>query len=295
MKSWTLLFVLYTLNALDLFGRQANDSVGNKVTTRANRINIIVSSRLKKVDPAPISFQVQAWLVRFFHKRKTFVIIAGSSDEMIAKAEKILIKHNAMIANIWFDSHGHYARRHALFEIGKDEFNARSIQDSLLVAPLRKLSIYCDTLTKAAIGSCYGGSTFSAPAIEQFPESNMKGDSLMIHLSSILKDATVFGSESWVMTGPGIFGSRSALSGYPLRKKFRDPFFEPAWQRLGMWNRYDGTTKTFRRIHAISLSGSGNIVESEKGYLQHNANIRKQQKQLKRLKNGNYNLAYLYQ
>jgi hypothetical protein len=122
----------------------------------------------------------------------------------------------------------------------------------------------------------------------------MNGDSLMIHLSGILNNATVFGSESWVMTGFGIFGSRSALSGYPMRKKFKDQFFEPVWQRLGMWNRYDGQSKTFCQIHSLNLSGDGSIRESEKGYLQKRSNIKKQQKHMKRLKGGNYNLAYLY-
>lgn len=200
-----------------------------------------------------------------------------------------------MIGNIWFDSHGHYARRHALFEIGADEFNAVNIHDSMHVRWLQVLGAYCDENTKAGIGSCYGGATYSLPAIENIPGNRMNGDSLMMGLSGILNKAIIYGSESWVMSGPGIFWSPYALSGYPLRRKFKDKIFEPVWERLGVWNCYYGGKKIFIRVPTVSLDKRAAIHEQPSEYLSFSKRRKRQQEHLGNLKSGRLNLASLYQ
>ena len=87
------------------------------------RLNFVVSSKQKKFDMAPFSFQLQAKLMRLFHKKELFVIIARSSEDAVNKITAILKSKNAMIGSLWFDSHGHWQRRRSLFEIGEEEFN----------------------------------------------------------------------------------------------------------------------------------------------------------------------------
>ena len=165
--------------------------------------------------------------MRLFHKKELYVIVARSSEEAADIIASILRKKNAMIGNLWFDSHGHWQRRRSLFEIGHEEFNYLTIRDSAATLHLQKLAGYCDTLTKIGIGSCYGGATFTLSAIEDFPEQRMNGDSLMIGLSKLFNRATVYACESFVLTGPGIMNAGYAFCGSPWRKKFRDPIMLP--------------------------------------------------------------------
>jgi hypothetical protein len=274
--------------------KNTSDSILQNANSKL-RLNFLVSPKLKKFDAAPFSFQLQAKLMQFFHKRKMYVIVAASSEDMADQVLNILEKRNAMIGNIWFDSHGHFTRRRSLFEIGADEFNYKTIQDSLSNCYLKKLAAYCDTNTNAGIGSCYGGATYSLPAVEEFPEQRMNGDSLIIGLSKLLNNATVFGSESFVMTGPGILNASYAFSGNPGRKKFRDPVYEPVWEKLGEWNCYSGGKKQFERPVTVTLNQDGRISFKKKNYLQFEKNREKWVKKLNRLKRGNYNLASLYQ
>jgi len=259
------------------------------------RLNFLVSPRLDHFDAAPVSFQVQARLMQFFHKKKMYVIIARSSEDMASQIIAILEIRKAMIGNIWFDSHGHFTRRRSLFEIGNDEFNYKSIRDSCFTIHLKKLSLYCDTNTNAGIGSCYGGATYSLPAVEEFPEQRMNGDSLMIGLSEVLNNASVYGSESFVMTGPGILNASYAFSGNPGRKKFKDPVYEPVWKKLGEWNCYSGKEKKFTETVTVSLNQDGRISFKHKNYLEFEKNREKWVKKLSRLKRGNFNIATLYQ
>ena len=259
------------------------------------RLNFLVSPKQKKVDPAPLSFQIQAKLMRLFHKKELYVIIAGSSADMTGQIISILKKRNAMIGTIWFDSHGHFNRRRSLFEIGEDEYNWKSVRDSSYTRYLKKLGDYCDTNTRAGIGSCYGGATYSLPAIEEFPESRMNGDSLMIGLSELLNNATVYASESFVMTRPGILNASYGFFGNPAKKKFRDIIYGPVWEKLGEWNCYSGNKKQFETPVTVSLRPNGSIHCKPKKFLAYAKNKKKLNEKMVRLKKGNYNLAYLYQ
>jgi hypothetical protein len=182
-----------------------------------------------------------------------------------------------------------------LFEIGKEEFNYESIRDSSFTVYLKKLAVFCDSETRIGIGSCYGGSTRILPAVENFPGQRMNGDSLMIGVSHLLNNATVYACESFVLTPPGIFTDSYKLSGSPGRKKFEDSLYLPIWETLGEWNCYKGYTREFFRVNTVSLSFDGSIYCKKKNYLASGRHRRKQQRKLMKLKRGNYNLGYLYQ
>jgi hypothetical protein len=218
-----------------------------------------------------------------------------SSAEIAKRVTKVLVENNAMIGNIWFDSHGHFSRRRSLFDIGKDEFNAQTIKDSIHTVSLRSISTYCDTNTNVAIGSCYGGATYTLPAIENFPEQRMNGDALMIYLGRILNKAKVYGSESFVMTGPGIFTAMYKLAGYPRRKKFKDPIYKPVWDHLGIWNCYNGNSGMFYQVTTVTINHHGNIYCKPTGYITIGKNKKRVEKRLAKFKRGNYNIASLYQ
>jgi len=271
------------------------NTVAFTADTNRLRLNFLVSSKQKKFDAAPFSFQVQAKFTQLFNKKRMYVIIARSSEDMVKQIRSILEKRKAMIGNIWFDSHGHFTRRRSLFEIGSEEFNCHSIRDTCFTAQFKKLGAYCDTNTNVSIGSCYGGATYTLPAVEEFPAQRMNGDSLMIGLSELLNNSTVYGSESFVLTGPGILSSSYALAGNPLRKKFKDQVYAPVWEKLGEWNCYSGKEKRFEEPVTVTLHPNGSIATKKINYLALEKNKNKWLKKMQQLKSGNYNLAFLYQ
>jgi hypothetical protein len=281
----------------------AQNAPGNSAQP-LRRLNFIVSPKQKHFDGAAFSFQLQALLtqvrleavlVRKLRKKGFFVITTGSSEEMAKKITRILNRKNAMIGNIWFDSHGHFQRRRSLFEIGEEEFNSHVIHDSVFTVHLKKLAMYCDTNTNVGIGSCYGGATYTLPAVETFPAQRMNGDSLMIGVSKLLSNATVYACESFVMTGVGIMNAGYALAGIPKRKKFRDPIYAPVWEKLGEWNCYSGKKGKFEEPVTVSLNQDGSIYVKGKNYLAFEKNKKKLSKKLQLFKRGNYNIGYFYQ
>lgn len=259
------------------------------------RLNFIVSSKQKKFDQAAFSFQFQVLWMYKYHRGDYYVILPGSSKEMAKKITRILRRENAMIGNIWFDSHGHFQRRRSLFEIGEEEFNYLTIRDSIFTIHLKKLTAYCDTNTNVGIGSCYGGATYALPAVENFPEQPMNGDSLMIGTSRLFNNATVYACESFVMTGIGIMNAGYAFAGMPGRKKFKDPVYKPVWEKLGEWNCYSGKKGAFEKPVTVCLHHDGRISYKQRNYLSFPKNRQKLEKRLKKFKRGNYNLAHLYQ
>lgn len=258
------------------------------------RLNFIVSPRMKKIDPSFLSFQMQIRLMRIFHGKKLYLITASSSADAVKKIKSIIGKENGMIGNLWFDSHGKYASRKSLFSIGKEDFTYAAINDSLATHHLKELSAYCDTTTQVGIGSCYGGATFTLPAIEDFPAQRMNGDSLMIGLSRLLGNATVYACESFVMTGPGLLNVNYSLCGTPARKKYKDPLYRPVWERAGEWNRYSGKSRSFGEPVSVTLRHDGTIGVKDQRYLQIKKNKEKLNRNLKKFRSGNYNIALLY-
>ena len=227
-----------------------------------NQLNFFIVSKRKngKLDLAT-RFNVLRTKVKSFLRPKKFVsIVAKDAAAMSAKVEYRLKKYNARIGTLWFDSHGMYKKGYSLFFIGKDEYSYKTLQDIGTIAPLKELSAYTDEGTKVIIGSCYGGATYSRPSIDYKDTTRMNGDSLMIGLGKIFYRAFIYGSESWVMTKPGLFLKKAAVAGYPGRKLFRDYCYQPAWENVGQWNQYNASTKSFQRINPIAMDMYGNIV-----------------------------------
>lgn len=263
--------------------------------TSKKRLNFYISVRTKKIDPSAISAQLQAKWQYLFRKKEFYCMFVESPEEMTRRIKKVLIERNALIGNIWFDSHGHFSRRKALFEIGNSEFNAETIKDTNHTASLRELAAYCDDNTVVAIGSCYGGATYTLPAVENFSEKPMNGDTLMIYLGRLLGNVTVYGSESFVMMKPGMFYSSYSMAGNPGRKKFRDPIYQPVWEQVGNWNCYNGKTGQFYRVNTVSIRRNGTIYTKGENYLNLANKKEKTIKKITSFKKGNYNIAYLYQ
>jgi len=153
-----------------------------------------------------------------------------------------------------------------LFTVGNDEFNYRNIQDVDFISPLSALAAYCDSNTRIGIGSCYGGATYSKPAIVGSQAHRMNGDLLMKGMGAIFSRSTIYACESWVMTKPGLFKQKFAMAGFPLRKKFKDVSFEPVWNRLGMWNSYQFATNEIMAVNCVTLTKYGNIVTRPNSY-----------------------------
>jgi len=258
-----------------------------------NRINFFISVKTEKFDIAMAGSQWQANFKSLFHKN-FYCLIVHSPEEMVRKIIGVLNEKKALIGSIWFDSHGYFSRRHSSFQIGETEFSHETLKDSIHALPFVKISAYTDSNTRVGIGSCYGGATYSLPAVENFGQERMNGDSLMISVGRLLNGAVVYGSESFVMSVPGMFGGGYRLAGGPPNKHFVDPVYKPVWENLGKWNCYDERSDSFFRVNTISLDGNGNIKTKEQSYLSFEKNKKKQLKKLAGLKIGNYDIASFF-
>ena len=273
----------------------AGDPADSTALSTQKRINILVSCRMKILDGAPLSFQLQAKWHSMFNKKKMRVIIVGSANELVEKLDKIMAKENAMIGNLWFDSHGHMGRRVSSFEIGEDEVNYMTIRENNIRLAIARIGAYCDSNTNIGVGSCYSASTIILPPVDKFPEQRMNGDSLMISVSELMNNATVYGSEAWVMTNPGVFNNGYALAGSPHNNRFRDPIFLPIWKKLGQWKSYSAKTGDFNNVRTLSLDNTGNIIPSYMSFLAIRSNQKNQMRNISRLKEGNFIVKYFYE
>jgi len=216
-----------------------------------------------------------------------YTVVAKSADSAATRIEKIIREEgNKKIGNIWIDSHGHYCNGYSSFTIGNDEFNAKNIGDSFHTRALQQIALYCDEHTQIAIGSCYGGATFTFPGSRNVPAQRMNGDSLMIGMGKIFSRSYIYGCESWVMAKPGIFHNRYALAGYPLNKKFNDVGFKPVWERLGEWHRYQNESGTFENVNTLGLNKYGEISSLETDYQELHGKKKKIERKLSNLKPG---------
>jgi hypothetical protein len=246
---------------------QANASLNEpereaRAISQQKKLNFfIVSKRHKgKIDPASRFNIFRTKLKSLFRRKKFVAIVAKNAQEASAKVQLRLNKFNAKIGTIWFDSHGMYKKGYSLFFIGTDEYNYKTLNDSLLVQPLKKLSVYSDQDTRVIVGSCYGGATYRRTSIDYKDTTRMNGDSLMIALGHVFNQSCIYGCESWVMTKPGLFLKRAAVAGYPGRKLFRDICYQPAWENMGKWNEYNATTNHFSRVNPVALDMYGNAL-----------------------------------
>ncbi len=226
-------------------------------------INFFIISKRKKgkLDPAT-RFNVLRTKVRSLFRPKNFVaIVAADAEQASAKILHRLKKYNASIGTVWFDSHGAYKRGYSLFYVGHDEINFRNINDGSIAKAFKNLTAYTTDDTKMVIGSCYGGATYQRSSIDYRDTTRMNGDSLMMALGNFFPKARIYGSESWVMTKPGIFNEKkAAVAGFPKRKLYRDVCYRPAWENIGKWNEYNAGTKTFTHVNSVALDSYGNLA-----------------------------------
>jgi hypothetical protein len=218
-------------------------------------------------------------------RHKFIVIVVRSSEEVKTKMIDYLQKKNAMIGSLWFDTHGRYANGYSSIILGKDEFSYKTIHDTTNIKHIKALAPYCDEFTKVALGSCYGGATFEKPSHAGIPATRMNGDSLIIGMANILPGATIYGTEGWVMTKPGIFRKHSyALAGYPLQKRFKDEVYRPVWKNMGIWHSYNTCTQNFETVNTLSLTRMGSIHIKEMSYLGKEKSQKRLAKNLKKLR-----------
>jgi hypothetical protein len=214
-------------------------------------------------------------------KQELVVIVAGSSREAADQIIQHLEKKDALIGNLWFDSHGRYYNGYSSFILGDDEFSYKTIRDSASTHHMKRLAAYVDNHTRVAIGSCYSGATYNKPATDSTESTRMNGDSLLIGMASILHGATIYGAEGWVMTKPGVFRKHSyALSGYPIQKKFLDQVYLPVWENLGKWNSYNALSGNFENVNSLALTRNGSIHIKSVSYLQKRKYTRRQAKNI---------------
>ena len=238
------------------------------IEARINKVNFFIISKREKGR-----FDVPTWyniirtkLKSIFHGKDFMPIVAKNGNDMCAQIEKKLSKRNAIIGTIWFDSHGKFGKGYSLFTIGEDEYNYRSIKDSSMAAHFVKLAPYISPESKIVIGSCYGGATFRRLTNGYKDTAQMKGDSLMIYIGTLLKNGVVYGSESWVMSRPGLFLKQLSLYGNPGRKRFHDSYYKPAWESVGKWNKYVVAGSDFKPANVISLTSNGKLIEFQKPF-----------------------------
>lgn len=267
-------------------GLEAQDDASGIHTKQS--LNIIIASRIRTFDFASISFQAQAGIQKIFHRRRLFLVYVDSIEEAAARIQKLMASKKGRIKNLWFDSHGHFARRVALFEVGKDEVNYRTIYEDHIRKSLEQIGNYCDSTTIISLGSCYSGATFTQPALDSFPQQRMNGDSLMKSISELMGHATVYASASWVMTKAFVFGNSYALAGGPSAKKFHDPLLIPAWETLGQWTAYHASNQTWTPISTVAMDGKGNIHIMPKQFLDKPSSVQRQQRVINNLTPGNY-------
>jgi hypothetical protein len=249
----------------------------------------IISKRKKgKLDLATRFNVFRTKLKGFFRPKRFVSVVAKDADYMSTRVQHHLKKQNARIGTIWFDSHGMYKKGYSLFFIGQDEYSYKTLNDHSTIAPLQQLSPYTDEGTKVIIGSCYGGATYSRPSIDYKDTTRMNGDSLMISLGKIFHRAFIYGSESWVMTKPGLFLKKAAVGGYPGRKLFRDFCYQPAWENVGKWNQYNASSDSFQRVNPIAMDIYGNIVVRGESYSEEKNKHTDIAKKLRTLESGLY-------
>ncbi|MFN8252839.1 MAG: hypothetical protein U0V75_13300 [Ferruginibacter sp.] len=249
-----------------------------KRDTMQRSMNIYVVSKSEKFEFLPYTVQVRATIKSLFRHKRMRVIIAGKSSTAFSKIEKLLKKHDAVIGNLWFDSHGLYKNGFSSFSIGQDNFSYKNINDTVHTAALHRIAAFTDENTQIGIGSCYGGATFTHPGSAAVKSGPMKGDSLMMGMAQIFYGSTIYASGGWVMMKPGIFSDKFGFAGYPLGKKYRTAYWKPVWDHLGEWYSYNATENIMRTVNTVALNNVGEIKIRSRNYLSLNKAIKKQSK-----------------
>jgi len=265
----TIIFLFSCLSICHTGFSQFQNNIGewtadNEISSPRQKrtLNFFIISKPKKgkIDLASRFNILRGKLKGFFRKKKFVAIVARDAAHASTKMQRKLRKYDGRIGTLWFDSHGMYKKGYSLFFIGHDEVNSHTLEDTTIGEPLQQLAKFSDKETKIVIGSCYGGATYCRFSIDYRDTTRMNGDSLMIGLGNIFNQSNIYGSESWVMTKPGLFLKRAAVAGHPRRKLFRDICYQPAWENMGKWNEYNTTTNRFVSINPVTMDMYGNLM-----------------------------------
>jgi hypothetical protein len=293
----TILLLFSCILAGNIVFCQLQDNVslseqGNEASTTSQKKKLnffVVSKRHKgKLDPASRFNVFRSKLKSLFRRKKFVAIVASNAQHASDKIQYRLKKYNSRIGTIWFDSHGMYKKGYSLFFIGTDEYNYKTLKDSLAIQPLKQLSVFSNPETRIIIGSCYGGATYQRASVDYKDTTRMYGDSLMIALAHVFNQSTVYACESWVMSKPGLFLKRAAVAGCPGRKLFRDVCYQPAWENMGRWNEYNAATNSFNPINPVTLDMYGNAIVRTLSYTDKEAVKKNIARNLKKLEEGLY-------
>ena len=257
--------ILTWLGLILYFSLAAGTSPRNDAPKRLN-IFVISKERHKKIDLTTEYVKLRAGISAVHAPDKFILIIAGSSKEAAEKIERRLHRKKRMIANLWFDSHGHYGDRMASFSVGNNKFYYKNIYDSATTQDLYRIAKFCDKHTKIGLGACYAGADYDFPATGSSAAIKMNGDSLLRGLGKIFNSSTIYASQSWVMAKPGMFTRKYGFAGYPIQKKFLDEVYQPVWERLGMWTAYSPITQNLEYIPTVSINRWGDIKVLEQNY-----------------------------
>ena len=258
------------------------------------RINIVLSNKAVRLDPALLSTHIQAWWNQLFHRKKMHVLVVKTIEEAVERIDRLMEKENAVIDNIWFDSHGHMGRRLAVLEIGDVELNYETIREPWFKEKISSIGKYCDSNSKVVLGSCYSGAEYMSGGIDSFPARKMNGDLLMTGAGALFNKATIYAAVSWITTKPGFFNGRYASAGHPWARKFKDPRLRPAWDSLGVWKTYT-EKEGIRLCNTVVMDHNAGIRVKEKAFLDIPKYRKKQQKLIRKLKEGNFPDKYFYQ
>ncbi len=234
---------------------------GTEIATKKKILNLfIIAKRKKGKFDLGTRYNIFRTRVKAIFKPGEFVsLVTPDAGTAVKKILKQVKKRNATIQTLWFDSHGMYIKGHSLFMLGKDEVSYKTISDSAISEALHKIAAFTDSNSKIIIGSCYGGATYHRLSVDYKEKTRMNGDSLMIALGSIFAKAKIYGSESWVMTKPGLFEKKCSVAGFPGRKLFLDICYQPAWENVGKWNEYNPAAGTFKQVNPVILDKNGSM------------------------------------
>ncbi len=179
--------LITTIAFLTIFNSVGQNLMENPLqeNNKEKRLNIYVISKNNKFELLPFTVTVRAFVKSIFSRKRMRVIVASKSELAAAKIEKLLKKENAIIGNLWFDSHDLYVQGFSSFSIGTDNFNFKNIDDTSHNFHLRKIALFVDEKTKVGIGSCYGGATFTHPGSALVQSGPMNGDLLMKGMGKI--------------------------------------------------------------------------------------------------------------
>jgi len=297
MKQAATILVFCLLSTTGDIYSQYNDSIipeeptpATTVTEKKKKLNFFVISKRKKgaLDLASRFNVFRAKLKSLFRQKKFVAIVAKDGQQASAKILYRLEKHNGRIGTLWFDSHGMYKKGYSLFFIGKDEYSYKTLKDSAIIQPLQQLSPHVGEDTKIIIGSCYGGATYTRSSVDYKDTTRMNGDSLMISIGEILGKGNIYACESWVMTKPGLFLKKAAVTGFPGRKLFRDVCYKPAWENVSKWNHYNATTDQFTTVNPVTMDMYGNLLFLKQAYTEKKEVKKDISKNLGKLEHGLY-------